>query len=354
MHYILLLQLRAGSKLAKPKLSISSISSKEVDESKRPPWRSVANPTPIKVNKNALLKAKILDATRRALLAQRINHISTQTDQPYSTTMLMRDQETDIQKDLIGLEDKSMETDGAVTLRQECPGGFIITQTIGQMTDLITSKEIATQTPLPKVNLSFALLNKHIRPVPQKPKRSLDEKMYMNEQLLQSQMTTLRKIDDNLRRKLSDDAYVMTDMAEMASIIDEQQYYDRVDDSKYDHYDQNDGVDFETASYNQYMENMESTDEDSKDEAMSANASGECLQQMREPKTVKNNSLVIRLYARINVYVCFQRIIDPTLTSWEDFELTDEENDLPDLPRKSMSEGSTPWNNFKELVIGQR
>lgn len=78
---------------------------------------------PIKVNKNALLKAKILDATRRALLAQRINHIGTQTENPYSTTIAVREQQTDIQKDLIGLEDKSMETEGAVTMRQECPGG---------------------------------------------------------------------------------------------------------------------------------------------------------------------------------------------------------------------------------------
>lgn len=91
-------------------------------EPPRPPWRSVAAVTPIKVNKNALLKAKILDATRRALLAQRITHTGTQTD-PFKLAVLMREKQTDIQKDLIGLEDKSMETDGAVTLRQECPGG---------------------------------------------------------------------------------------------------------------------------------------------------------------------------------------------------------------------------------------
>lgn len=49
-----------------------------------------------------------------------------------------------------------------------------------------------------------------------------------------------------------------------------------------------------------------------------------------------------------------QRSFEPTLTSWEDFELSDEDSALPDLPRKSISEGSTPWNNFKDLVIGQR
>lgn len=42
----------------------------------------------------------------------------------------MREKETDIQKDLIGLEDKSMETDGAVTIRSECPGGCKYFETI--------------------------------------------------------------------------------------------------------------------------------------------------------------------------------------------------------------------------------
>lgn len=59
--------------------------------------------------------------------------------------------------------------------------------------------------------------------------------------------------------------------------------------------------------------------------------------------------------ATVIVFV-FQKpnTLDPTLTSWEDFEISDEDIDLPDLPRKTISDGSTPWNNFKDLVIGQR
>lgn len=34
--------------------------------------------------------------------------------------------------------------------------------------------------------------------------------------------------------------------------------------------------------------------------------------------------------------------------------MSDDETDLPDLPRKTISDGSTPWNNIKEIVIGQR
>lgn len=45
---------------------------------------------------------------------------------------------------------------------------------------------------------------------------------------------------------------------------------------------------------------------------------------------------------------------EATLTSWDDFELSDEDQDLPKLPRTTISDGSTPWNNFKDLIIGQR
>lgn len=38
----------------------------------------------------------------------------------------------------------------------------------------------------------------------------------------------------------------------------------------------------------------------------------------------------------------------------DDFDFSDAENDLPDLPRRTISDGSTPWHNLKEIVIGQR
>lgn len=41
-----------------------------------------------------------------------------------------------------------------------------------------------------------------------------------------------------------------------------------------------------------------------------------------------------------------------SIQHWDDFDF--DENDLPDLPRQTISDGSTPWNNFKEIVIGQR
>lgn len=67
-----------------------------------------------------MLKAKILDATRRALLAQKINHIATQTD-AYAT--MLREKATGVQKDLILMHDKSADTDGTITIRKDRPGG---------------------------------------------------------------------------------------------------------------------------------------------------------------------------------------------------------------------------------------
>lgn len=94
--------------------------SRKSSKDERPPWRTVIIAPPQKVNKNALLKAKILDATRRALLAQKINHVSTQTD-AYAT--MLREKSTDVQDDLIVMLDKCEATDGTITIRKDRPGG---------------------------------------------------------------------------------------------------------------------------------------------------------------------------------------------------------------------------------------
>lgn len=106
--------------LCRPVSSKSSRKSSKELEKERPPWRTVIIAPPSKVNKNALLKAKILDATRRALLAQKINHVGTQTD-AYAT--LLREKSIGVQKDLIEMLDKSADTDGTITIRKDRPGG---------------------------------------------------------------------------------------------------------------------------------------------------------------------------------------------------------------------------------------
>lgn len=89
-------------------------------EKERPPWRSSANAVAPKVNKKALLKARILDASRRALIAQKIGHIGTQTD---IRPTLYRDRSIDVQRDLIKKIDKSFDTDGEITIKKEGAGG---------------------------------------------------------------------------------------------------------------------------------------------------------------------------------------------------------------------------------------
>lgn len=46
----------------------------------------------------------------------------------------------------------------------------------------------------------------------------------------------------------------------------------------------------------------------------------------------------------------------PTLTSWTGFDSNgdDDEYDLPELPRRNVSEGVAPWQNFKDILIGNR
>lgn len=219
-------------------------SSKEL-EKERPPWRTVVIAPPSKVNKNALLKAKILDATRRALLAQKINHIGTQTD-AYAT--LMREKSIGVQKDLIQMLDKSADTDGTITIRKDRPGGckylhiqfshfsfknkiycnfsVIITQTVGQMTENISSTTIATQTPLPKTYLSFASMAQT------KTKWHSDSQftpfelqMLENELLLQTQRNALKAVDSKLNGHRYNDLKAFDDnsMHKQATVKDVQQ-----------------------------------------------------------------------------------------------------------------------------------
>lgn len=194
----------------------SKESTKEATEKERPPWRTVIVAAPQKVNKNALLKAKILDATRRALLAQKICHIGIQTE---PTTTLVREQSIDVQTDLIRKMDKSMDTDGVVTIRRECPQGcmqfrtrstasvfivvmfifsVIITHTVGQMTEKSLGSEIGTQTPLPTTSLNFSLLRPMHSAVDEDAEHTFDVQLKRNEIILRNQADALRQFDAEL------------------------------------------------------------------------------------------------------------------------------------------------------------
>lgn len=107
--------------------------------------------------------------------------------------------------------------------------------------------------------------------------------MYVNDRLLQTQMTSLKQIDEKLERRPGD----MDNMAIAGPVnANEHMYYDQMDGAKYDQYVHQQGIEYETAPYNQYAEHMESTDEDCKDDAMGAMNEGECSRPQRGTKTV--------------------------------------------------------------------
>lgn len=108
---------------------------------------------------------------------------------------------------------------------------------------------MATQTPLPKVNLSFSLLNKNNRPLPVKPKLTLDEKMYLNDQLLQQQMNALRKIDEKLRGKVNDEIYTVDSVE-----CPDQFYFIQKDATKMDGNYGHQSLDYDPNSYNRMYE----------------------------------------------------------------------------------------------------
>lgn len=68
------------------------------------------------------------------------------------------------------------------------------------------------------------------------------------------------------------------------------------------------------------------------------------------------SGLIIK-YIYLFLFTCLQQnsnLNGHTLTCWDDFDISDNENDLPDLPRKTVSDGSTPMNDFTEQIIGHR
>lgn len=105
-------------------------------DEERPPWRPVSVAPPSKADKNSLLKAKLLDASRyiyfpqnyhkfsfinklkirrRALRAQKQTNVYTQTDA--IPTKLMREAEINVQSDLIETKDKEITTDGSISIK---------------------------------------------------------------------------------------------------------------------------------------------------------------------------------------------------------------------------------------------
>ncbi|XP_023173619.2 uncharacterized protein LOC111601321 [Drosophila hydei] len=117
------------------------------NEAKRPPWRAVSVSTLPKPDKNALLRAKLLDASRR-LRAGKTN-VALQTD--FVPVKLMKEATTSAQDDLILLKSVGILTDGQYSIRKDGYQQYVLTYSVSQMTDYIDKADVSTQTLLPKV-----------------------------------------------------------------------------------------------------------------------------------------------------------------------------------------------------------
>ncbi|XP_036224325.2 uncharacterized protein [Bactrocera oleae] len=116
-------------------------------EPKRPPWRAVSVSTLPKPDKNALLKAKLLDASRRLRAGK--SSIGLQTY--LVPTKLLRDVNFGTQKDLLLFKDMKIQTDAFYTKKTNIGETFILTYSVAQMTDYVRVSNAATQTLLPRI-----------------------------------------------------------------------------------------------------------------------------------------------------------------------------------------------------------
>ncbi|XP_016990011.1 uncharacterized protein LOC108052180 [Drosophila rhopaloa] len=116
------------------------------NEAKRPPWRAVSVSTLTKPDKSALLRAKLLDASRR-LRAGKAN-VALQTD--FVPTKLMKEASFGVQEDLILHKDIGILTDGQYSKKKDGYEKYVLTYSMSQMTDSVATVSRQTQTLLPK------------------------------------------------------------------------------------------------------------------------------------------------------------------------------------------------------------
>ncbi|XP_037946801.1 uncharacterized protein LOC119678812 [Teleopsis dalmanni] len=105
-----------------------------------------------KPDKNAILRAKLLDASRRLRAGK--TTVAIQAD--ITPTKLMKEVNLGTQVDLILYKDVGILTDGSYTIKKDFSDSdtdqFILTYSVAQMTDGIIFANASTQTLLPKVS----------------------------------------------------------------------------------------------------------------------------------------------------------------------------------------------------------
>lgn len=281
----------------------------------------------------------MLTQHRRALISQRIAHVSSQTD-PIPT------------------KDQQVETDGSVTIKKESPGGcnankplhnlsnckvnhsisVILTQTIGITTDDILINEIGTQTARPKTSLSFATFPYKSKSDNERQYGTVDNNILRNARSLQAQVHDLKRLEEQLWKKRNkvgpdDDTAAPDDDIKVEEPLWKKR--NKV------------GLDDDTAS----EPNKEIIDDSRELEFSDDSLSDTGKTDFRcHSRPYSNDSYDIMAN---DVQENFLNA--PTLTSWTGFDSNDDDDyDLPELPKKTVSEGHAPWRNFKDILIGNR
>lgn len=189
----------------------------------------------------------------------------------------------------------------------------ILTQTIGLTTDDILCNEVGTQTARPKTSLSFTRFpyknipgNRHIF-------GTIDNTIMQNVRILQAQAQDIKKLEEQLRKKRNNTHTKPEDVAVEPdkNITDDPRELEFSDDSLCG----NEKTDFRRDNRSLSTESYDILVNDVQENFLSA----------------------------------------PTLTSWTGFDSTeDDDYDLPELPKRTISEGCAPWSNFKDVLIGNR
>lgn len=188
----------------------------------------------------------------------------------------------------------------------------ILTQTIGCTTDHILINDVGTQTARPKTSLSFATFPYKSRTESNPVYGSVDNNILRNARSLRTQMDDIKRLEEQLRKKRDpvgeDDK---TTSESNKEITDDSRELEFSDDSLSD----NGKTDFGCRSSQHSNDSDDILTNDGQENFLNA----------------------------------------PTLTSWAGFDSGDEDDyDLPELPKKTISEGYAPWRNFKDILIGNR
>ncbi|GAB0097695.1 hypothetical protein DMENIID0001_133610 [Sergentomyia squamirostris] len=269
-------------------------------EKERPPWRATAKPIK-EPNTNALLKAKLLDASRRALRAMKINSVSCQTD--FQPTVLMKEVGICAQKDLIHQRDVGILTDGTITVRNIPPGTLFFTHTISQMTELMNMNDAGTQTALPTSRIGSLM-----RFTSSEEFDSVDRALEVNAEKIKNQAEELRDVDEDiniinrsyLRRRPS--LSLDPEAAERFHLLMQQQNDDDDEEEDEDSDDENylkrsaiklQKFNLENSSTSSQWNNLETSDEESDEEGANSYP-----HEQRRKSIDRENNLFIRARLR--------------------------------------------------------